>query len=361
MLVIEKQLNIQLEYDFVQQYSLNSMVFFDIETTGFSPEYTTLYLIGCTFYKDNHWNIIQWFADDNSSEYHMLISFFDFIKDFQTIIHYNGSGFDMPYILKKCKQFNLTYDFTKLESIDIYKRILPYKKIFKTDNLKQKTMELFLGVTRDDQFTGGQLIDVYAAYIKHKQGNQENVEALYRILLLHNEDDLKGMLKVVNILCYCDLFEQDFTIASTLLEDENLLINFILKSSLPKRINLGNNLLYLLAYRDQATLKIKLYKNELKYFYDNYKDYYYLPLEDAALHKSVAFYVDKDFRTKAKAANCYSKKTGCFLPQYNEIVTPYFKIDYYDKITYFETTKEVIDNTILMKQYVKHILPKLFK
>ena len=43
-------------------------------------------------------------------------------------------------------------------------------------------------------------------------------------------------------------------------------------------------------------------QDTLKYFYDNYKDYFYLPKEDTAIHKSVATYVDKDFRQKAKTA-----------------------------------------------------------
>ena len=91
----------------------------------------------------------------------------------------------------------------------------------------------------------------------------------------------------------------------------------------------------------------------------NYKDYYYLPEEDTAIHKSVAFYVDKNYRTKAKAATCYSKKTGCFLPQHQVVVSPYFKLEYHDKITYFELTDEFIDNETDVKAYVMHVLSLL--
>ena len=79
-----------------------------------------------------------------------------------------------------------------------------------------------------------------------------------------------------------------------------------------------------------------MYMGELKYFYPNYKDYYYLPAEDCAIHKSVGTYVDKNFRTQAKAANCYSKKYGTFLPQTGLWESPSFKIDYHDALTYFE-------------------------
>lgn len=359
MLVVEKVIDISINYTFNSQYELHNIVFFDIETTGFSPEHTILYLIGCMYYKDNQWRSIQWFADNNTSEYYMLESFFLFIKDYSVIIHYNGSGFDIPYLLKKCNKHKLNYDFSKIESLDLYKKILPYKKIFKTENLKQKSIEKFLGISRDDTFSGGELIEVYGRYLKYKNFNQPETEELFNLLILHNEDDLKGMLQSVNILSYCDLFERDFMITNTSLKEDHLLIKFQLDNFLPRRVNIGNETLYLLAFGEYATLEIKLYKKELKFFYNNYKDYYYLPIEDTAIHKSVAFYVDKDFRTKARAANCYSKKTGCFLPQYNELIIPYFKIDYFDKINYFEPTIDIINNKDLMKQYVKHLFPKL--
>lgn len=64
-------------------------------------------------------------------------------------------------------------------------------------------------------------------------------------------------------------------------------------------------------------------------------------------------------RTKAKAATCYSKKTGCFLPQHQVVVSPYFKLEYHDKITYFELTDEFIDNETDVKAYVMHVLSLL--
>ena len=74
-----------------------------------------------------------------------------------------------------------------------------------------------------------------------------------------------------------------------------------------------------------------------------------------AIHKSVAFYVDKDYRTKAKAANCYSKKTGRFLPEFSDIISPYFKIEYNDKTMYFEMTDEFMQNKEQIKLYSLHI------
>lgn len=66
--------------------------------------------------------------------------------------------------------------------------------------------------------------------------------------------------------------------------------------------------------KNLATLSLPLYRGVLKFFFPDHKDYYYLPQEDTAIHKSVAQFVDASCRRKATAANCYTKKEGIFLP-----------------------------------------------
>ena len=78
-------------------------------------------------------------------------------------------------------------------------------------------------------------------------------------------------------------------------------------------------------------LSIRVYKGTLKYYYPNYKDYYYLIYEDTAIHKSVGEFVDKDARIKATKETCYTKKDGTFLPQPADIWVPEFKTSCKDK------------------------------
>ncbi|WP_312496910.1 ribonuclease H-like domain-containing protein [Anaerosporobacter sp.] len=389
MITIEKKLSTSSVYSFHNQIPYEDMVFFDIETTGFSPNNTILYLIGCAYFRDNSWNLIQWFADDNTSEKQILHSFFDFISDYKVLIHFNGEGFDIPYIQKKCAKIGLDYTFDNITSYDIYKKLLPYKKLFKLENFKQKTIEQFLRIPRNDTFSGGELIQVYANFLGMKKLEQlkirnhevspvKNLEARIQYnnngttsasdssvflqqLLLHNEEDVQGMLPLTQILAYRDLFTDCYLNINSSIEKDQLVIHFTLSSALPQGVSYGTDSLYFSAYGDQAILKIELYQNELKFFYDNYKDYYYLPKEDTAIHKSVAFYVDKNFRTRAKAANCYSKKTGRFVPQYEELYTPHFKIDYNDKFSYVEVTDEFLLDSEKLCSYASHILRHLLK
>lgn len=338
------------------------IVFFDIETTGFSAKSSFLYLIGVVYYKNNTWNITQWFSEDPQNEAIVLASFFEFIQNYKTIVHFNGDGFDIPYLVNKSARYNLPYSFNSFTSFDIFKQTRKIQKLLKLENYKQKTIETFLGIERFDTFSGGELINVYNKYL-----NTKDVE-LFNILLLHNKEDIIGMLQLLPILSYIQITEGKYNINSIETnavtafdgsETKETIFLGTLDTAVPKRVSFGNDIFYLTSYNRSFKLRVKVYTGELKYFYSNYKDYYYLPEEDTSIHKSIAFYVDKNYRTKAKAANCYSKKNGMFLPQFDEIVNPYFKIEYNDKLTYFELDDKFIGNNILQKSYIINIISKL--
>lgn len=342
---------IPCEYNKNHFLSDENTVFFDIETTGFSSINSTLYLIGCIHEVDGNYFAIQWLAEDSSEESLIIHEFFNYINSFSSIVHFNGDGFDIPYLEAKCKKFMLPYTFSKYNSFDLYKKINKLKHILKIENLKQKTIENYLELSRTEKYSGGELISVYQDYTVN------NDERLAEMLLKHNLDDISGMVSILDILSYTYLFDGNYKIDNIEYTDKNeILFNIALPYTLPKRLTYGFGPFYMSSFENLVYLKIKMYTDELKFFYPNYSDYYYLPVEDISIHKCISFYVDKNFRTKAKAANCYSKKTGRFLPQYKEIISPYFKIDYHDKITYFEIIDEFLNNENLVKGYTMHIL-----
>ena len=124
----------------------------------------------------------------------------------------------------------------------------------------------------------------------------------------------------------------------------------------PKHISCRMGSVYFYAKGKKCTLSVRLEEDALKYFFPNYKDYYYLPAEDTAMHKSVASYVDKEHRRQATAATCYTRHEGSFLPQYEELISPFFKHDYKEKISYFELTEKFLSSPELIKSYVNHLL-----
>ena len=346
--------------------SFDKALFFDIETTGFAAKNTKLYLIGCVYADASTGNFtsIQWFLDDYNDEGELIKAFTQFSKDFDTLIHFNGQGFDIPYVEAKCQKYNISFDFSAFNHIDLYKYASKLKNIFKTENLKQKTMEQFFDLNREDIFSGGDLIAVYHEYMDKKD------ERALEFLLLHNYEDIKGMITLLDILSYNALLTGAYNFTSMSIEAsgspndmvrKETIIELKLDTRVPKRVSFGHNDCYITAFDDKLKLKINVYTEELKYFYPDYKDYYYLPVEDRAIHKSVAFYVDKNYRVRAKAANCYSKKTGEFLPEFDEIVTPYFKKEYGDKKLYFELTEDFTENPDVIYEYAKHIVEWLMR
>lgn len=336
-----------------------STIFFDIETTGFSPAHTHIYMIGCATRRGTITCITQFFAEGLQDEKPLLSAFFDLLSHYDTVITFNGLGFDVPYLKGRCSHHGLTQQLDSFHHLDLFKQISPFKNILKLPNVKQKSVEAFLGIGRDDMYSGGDLINVYMEYVKHP--SEEGAS----LLKLHNYEDITGMVKLLLALSYQKLFNGCFNVISweTNAYEEyegdsalELLLTLEPYYPLPKRFSFGYGSIYITGFQQRVKLKVKIYQGELKYFYPNYKDYYYLPAEDMAIHKSVAFYVDKDYRTRAKAATCYSKKTGCFLPQYQEIVTPYFKLEYHDKTTWFEMTDEFTNSPETQKAYALHLL-----
>ena len=105
MITIEKKLQLPDTYPLERIGELDELLFFDIETTGFSGDRCQLYLIGCTYYKDNTWNLIQWFADTKAAEKDLLDHFFDFLKQYKTVVHFNGDGFDIPFFTETLQTF----------------------------------------------------------------------------------------------------------------------------------------------------------------------------------------------------------------------------------------------------------------
>ncbi len=76
MITLQKTIAFHETYPFDRIGRKEDLLFFDIETTGFSGTYSTLYLIGCVYYKNGCWNLVQWFADTLDSEKELLETFF---------------------------------------------------------------------------------------------------------------------------------------------------------------------------------------------------------------------------------------------------------------------------------------------
>lgn len=339
-------------------------LFLDIETTGFYAKSSNLYMIGCAYLDDSdgpaHWCSIQWFATNYEDELNVLNAFVEFASNYRFLIHFNGNSFDIPYLQSKLEHYQLELDLCRFDGIDIYRRILPYKSFLKLPNCKQKTLEGFLNTQhRDDKYTGGELIEIYHDYVLTHNENSE------QLLFLHNEEDIKGMLYIVSALAIPDLFHLPITVTkvqANYYKDINqkqcpeIIMQLKLPTTLPTDISYGKNDCYFTGSKDEGKIRVPIYEEEMKYFYSNYKDYYYLAKEDIAMHKSVASFVDKGYREQATARNCYTRKFSSYLPQWDTVFTPFFKRSYDDKAIFFELTDTLKTQREAFNLYAHHIL-----
>jgi len=351
--------NFKLEYPLERLAPLERILFLDIETTGFLSSGSVLYLIGCAFYSDGNWMIRQWFAQTPEEEPELLQAFFRFAQNYSYLIHYNGNTFDLPFLKNKARQYGIECSFNQMEGLDIYRRISPYKNFLKLPDCKLKTVEQFLGLKREDGYTGGELIQVYKDYTISHDYN------LYHTLLLHNSDDIKGMLEILPILSYYDLFNYSIKarkVQANYYNDihgmprKELILQLVFTSPLPVSINFMGRGCHFKGEGHEGTLIVPIYEEELKYFYANHKNYYYLPTEDMALHKSIASFVDKEYRQQATAANCYTRKLSLYLPQWQILVEPFFKREYKSKDLFFELTDDIKKDRDLFSNYASHVL-----
>lgn len=339
----------------------DTFCFFDIETTGLSAKISSLYLIGALWYDpaDGKFHTRQWFADDYISEKDILCAFAEFISDFTTLVHYNGSGFDIPYIEKKCGELGLPSPFHDIKSLDIYREIRSLKPLFKVPDLKLFTVEKLAGFMRKDILSGKECIDIYSRFMQKKYFRDSSMEAEKQKLLLHNIEDIIGT-------CYCAVllsYKCSITYKAHALNNHHLLhIDFLSSEPFPALAKWKSSSYTLQFNGDTVALDISLYDGELRHFFKDYKNYFYLPAEDTAIHKSVGTYVEKEFRRQAKASECYVKKEGLFLPLPSGMEPqdiPLFRPDYRSRQNYLLWDEKAEQDSSLLEGILHQIINTL--
>ena len=442
MICIEKVLTQPVPSDIYTIGAPEDVLFFDIETTGLSARSAGLYLIGVLTYTADasiaresniiasldtsvpesagHWTLLQYFCEDVADEPAVLQAFFELLCTKKILISYNGDGFDIPFLRHMLEQYGLPYSFDTVESFDLFKKFRPLKHLLGLPDLKLKSCERFLGIDREDRFTGGELIEVYFEWQKTK------APALLDTLLLHNAEDIANLPNLLPLLRYRSLPHSDFRLrAHERLQDGvtplvHLSFTFLSPMppsahspvengtrevmedrrqhctdagendireatddrhlhwpdagendtrevtvdrrlhwpalTLPKPMDLRGDFWALHAEGSAVELYVQLFEGERKLFFADFEHYYYLPAEDQVIHQSLAEFVDRSARKKACARNCYQRVTGCFLPELNEVYTPALRAEYRDKLRYAQYSDTLFDDEAKAIAYLKSFL-----
>ncbi len=368
MKVIEEKFQGQIENEERKLLNDNTM-FLDIETTGFSRTSCHIYMIGLAFLQENEMRIALLFAEDTSEEILILEKFIELIKNTNKFISFNGLAFDFPFIEEKCKHYSLDFNANDYSHTDIYKDCKCLKKLLDLENVKQKTIESFLNIGRNDIYNGGQLIKIYHNYSKDR-----NIDD-YNKLICHNLEDVAGMVNILTIYRYIEIIKilpKIDTITQNSPKNVNSEINFVnyelkaeykLNYNLPTDFSIKSEFYYIVFRNNKIKILLLPQHKKLNYYLTNYKDYAYIPSEDIIVPKQLLNASNKKEAVNATQKNCYIASESYYLPIYDHSLfedNRIFKDDYSSKEEFIRFDPENID-VKFYDVYIKHIISHYMK
>ncbi len=170
----------------------------DIETTGLNPDQNHFILGGLVVPDSQGKNAIQILAESKEEETSLLRSYLSKLRDLDVLISYNGDHFDLPFLNRRIKKNYISKEeLPVFHSFDLY-RILnkysPFRKML--PNLKQKTVETFLGLWSDraDEISGSESVELYHQFLRTKDQTTRDT------ILLHNKDDILQLSRLIKVL-----------------------------------------------------------------------------------------------------------------------------------------------------------------
>jgi len=274
---------------------------FDIETTGLSKDRNKIILIGCGFIDDGFLNILQFLAENESEEEEILRNFYKATEEFDRLITYNGDRFDIPFMKARTSALSINADSNSFSSFDIYKKIKKYKILLGLPSMKQKNIETFLGITRSDEIDGARSVKLYKAYEKNNDADLEN------IILLHNHDDIKGLLDILPILEYRSLNRLSLSSIKKSISIDQITFECDSNAALPVEISLASKHMTLRLMKNRIKGVIHFIDGAFPYFQEDISKYLY-HIEDSTIIPKVLVPKTDLYKYRAPSKEeCYIK------------------------------------------------------
>lgn len=274
--------------------------FFDIETTGFSRSYCTIYMIGTGKIIGDKFFVKQFFAENKDKEKEIIEAFLDELQDDYTLISFNGEAFDLPFLESRSKAFGIDFKKNYVKSLDIYKKLKKLNYLFNFSSLKQKSIEEFLEIERDDRYDGGKLIEVYKSYELMPSDENEY------LLMIHNREDVIGMIDLISMLFYEKIPTIALSYKESFIKNDNMYFSFKTDLYVPKslRIESDSITLFLEPFLVHGVLRTN--DKKVRYYFNNYKDYVYLVEDKKIIPKILVSHIDKNKYRCPKKSECYT-------------------------------------------------------
>ena len=208
MINIKEKLDISCDFPafFNMFFSERSFAVLDIETTGLSPNFSAVILIGLVIFDGKDIRLEQYFAETPAEEKEIISLTNKALKDVDYVITYNGKLFDMPFLKKRSEKYDI--DFKTLCNLDIFMVMKHYSDLPKLlSSMSQKSLEVFAGLStgRDDKINGDDIKQLFrlVSIVRHAdfsraichQGIPHDGGFIEKIDFKHSTLFIKGLMK----------------------------------------------------------------------------------------------------------------------------------------------------------------------
>ena len=207
--IVEKP--IQFEFPGISQMvSFQKCVFLDTETTGLALSAGTFaFMVGVAKLIGPKLVLRQYFLKSPSEEGAMLLDLSNFISSDNTIVTYNGIGFDLPILKHRYILHKIPVDFTKYEQLDLlkYSRAL-WRYQLEDRSLKSVEKNILNFNRTNDEVPGWMAPEIYRDYLK--TGNMSSILGVF----YHNSIDVVSlcalMYAYVKVISYQSDLHKEF-------------------------------------------------------------------------------------------------------------------------------------------------------
>ena len=174
-------------------FHIERALFLDTETTGLSGGAGTVaFLVGVGWVKDGYFTVEQYLMPDYSAEGELLRRLSQRFQNFDTVVHFNGTAFDMPLLRSRFVLMRMEDEWKEMDQLDLLK---PARRLWKLRiggcRLAQLE-EKVLGLPQRDDIPGREIPQRYFDAVK--TGSLTGLEDV----IAHNRQDI---VTLTHLLC----------------------------------------------------------------------------------------------------------------------------------------------------------------
>jgi len=177
-----------------ENLDLSTALFIDLETTGLSGGTGVVaFLVGLGFYRDDKFYVAQFFLGELAEEEKMIQELGQFFSqmNFQSVVTFNGKGFDMPLLETRFILHKQPFILSELPHLDF---LFPARSLWRHKHESCRLFHLAREVVeaeRSEDIPSAEIPWRYFEYLN--TGNFELIEPI----LYHNQEDILSLLGVI--------------------------------------------------------------------------------------------------------------------------------------------------------------------